>query len=44
MIRFENVSKIYPKQDHAALDSVNIDILKGELLGFQVQVNRPSYD
>ena len=32
MIRFENVSKIYPKQDHAALDSVNIDIQKGEFV------------
>ena len=32
MIRFENVSKTYPKQDHAALDSVNIDIQKGEFV------------
>jgi len=32
MIRFENVSKIYPKQDRAALDSVNIDIQKGEFV------------
>ena len=29
MIRFENVSKIYPKQNHAALDLVNLEILKG---------------
>ena len=32
MIRFENVSKIYPKQDHAALDSVSLEILKGEFV------------
>ena len=32
MIRFENVSKIYPKQDRAALDSVDIDIQKGEFV------------
>ena len=32
MIRFENVTKMYPKQDRAALDSVNIDILKGEFV------------
>ena len=32
MIRFENVSKMYPKQDHAALDSVDIDIQKGEFV------------
>jgi len=32
VIRFENVTKIYPKQDHAALDSVNLEILKGEFV------------
>jgi cell division transport system ATP-binding protein len=30
VIRFENVSKMYPKQERAALDSVNIEITKGE--------------
>ncbi len=32
MIRFENVTKIYPKQEHAALDSVDLEILKGEFV------------
>ena len=32
MIRFEKVSKIYPKQNHAALDLVNLEILKGEFV------------
>jgi len=32
VIRFENVSKVYPGQDHAALDSVNLDVHKGEFV------------
>lgn len=32
MIRFENVSKIYPGQDKAALDSVSLEVLKGEFV------------
>jgi cell division transport system ATP-binding protein len=32
LIRFENVTKIYPKQDKPALDSVSIDIEKGEFV------------
>ncbi len=32
MIRFENVSKLYPGQEKAALDSVNIEVLKGEFV------------
>lgn len=32
MIRFENVSKIYPGQEKAALDSVNLEVLKGEFV------------
>ena len=32
MIRFENVSKIYPKQDHPALDGVELSIEKGEFV------------
>ena len=32
MIRFENVSKVYPGQDHAALNSVNLDVQKGEFV------------
>lgn len=32
MIRFENVSKIYPGQDKGALDSVNLEVVKGEFV------------
>jgi cell division transport system ATP-binding protein len=32
VIRFENVSKIYPGQDKAALDSVSLEVLKGEFV------------
>ena len=32
MIRFENVTKIYPKQDRPALDSVDVEIVKGEFV------------
>jgi len=32
MIRFENVTKIYPGQERAALDSVNLEITKGEFV------------
>ena len=32
MIRFENVSKIYPGQDKAAMDSVSLEVLKGEFV------------
>ena len=32
MIRFENVSKIYPGQEHPALDNVNLEIEKGEFV------------
>ena len=32
MIRFENVSKIYPKQERPALDSVDLSIEKGEFV------------
>lgn len=32
MIRFENVSKLYPGQEKAALDSVNLEVLKGEFV------------
>lgn len=32
MIRFENVSKLYPGQEKAALESVNIEVLKGEFV------------
>lgn len=32
MIRFENVSKIYPGQGKAALDSVSLEVLKGEFV------------
>jgi len=32
VIRFENVSKIYPGQEKAALDSVNLEVLKGEFV------------
>ncbi|MCX6428360.1 MAG: cell division ATP-binding protein FtsE [Actinobacteria bacterium] len=32
MIRFENVSKIYPGQEKAALDGVNLEVLKGEFV------------
>jgi len=32
VIRFENVSKLYPGQEKAALDSVNIEVLKGEFV------------
>ena len=32
MIRFEHVSKIYPGQDKAALDSVSLEVLKGEFV------------
>ncbi len=32
MIRFENVSKLYPGQDKAALDSVNLEVTKGEFV------------
>jgi hypothetical protein len=29
MIRFENVTKIYPGQERPALDSVSLEIVKG---------------
>ena len=32
MIKFENVTKIYPRQERAALDGVNLHIEKGEFL------------
>ena len=32
MIRFENVSKLYPGQEKAALDSVNLEVVKGEFV------------
>jgi cell division transport system ATP-binding protein len=32
VIRFENVSKLYPGQEKAALDSVNLEVLKGEFV------------
>ena len=32
MIRFENVSKVYPGQEHPALDNVNLEIEKGEFV------------
>ena len=32
MIRFENVTKLYPRQDKAALDGVNLEITKGEFV------------
>ena len=32
MIRFENVSKIYPNQEQAALDQVDLEIQKGEFV------------
>ena len=32
MIRFENVSKLYPGQEKAALDGVNLEVLKGEFV------------
>ena len=32
MIKFENVTKTYPRQDKAALDGVNLDIAKGEFV------------
>ena len=32
MIRFENVTKIYPGQERAALDSVSLEIIKGEFV------------
>jgi len=32
VIRFENVSKIYPGQEKAALDGVNLEVLKGEFV------------
>jgi cell division transport system ATP-binding protein len=32
LIRFENVTKLYPRQDKAALDSVNLEITKGEFV------------
>ena len=32
MIRFENVTKLYPKQEKAALDKVSIEIEKGEFV------------
>ena len=32
MIKFENVSKIYSGQDRPALESVNIEIVKGEFV------------
>ncbi len=32
MIRFENVTKLYPGQERPALESVNIDITKGEFV------------
>ena len=32
VIRFENVTKIYPGQDRPALDSVSLEIVKGEFV------------
>ena len=32
MIRFENVSKLYPGQEKGALDSVNLEVVKGEFV------------
>jgi cell division transport system ATP-binding protein len=32
VIRFENVSKLYPGQEKAALDSVNLEVVKGEFV------------
>ena len=32
MIRFENVTKLYPRQEKAALDGVNLEIAKGEFV------------
>jgi len=32
LIRFENVTKVYPKQDRPALDRVDLDIAKGEFV------------
>ena len=32
MIRFENVTKLYPKQEKPALDKVSVDIEKGEFV------------
>ena len=32
LIRFENVTKLYPRQDKAALDGVNLEIAKGEFV------------
>lgn len=32
MIRFENVTKIYPGQERSALDGVNLEIIKGEFV------------
>ena len=32
MIRFENVTKLYPRQDKAALSGVNLEIAKGEFV------------
>ena len=32
MIRFENVSKLYPGQDKAALDGINLEVTKGEFV------------
>jgi cell division transport system ATP-binding protein len=32
VIRFENVTKLYPKQEKPALDRVNLDIAKGEFV------------
>lgn len=32
MIRFENVSKLYPGQEKAALDDVNLEVIKGEFV------------
>lgn len=32
VIRFENVSKLYPGQEKAALDSVSLEVLKGEFV------------
>ncbi|TRZ87572.1 MAG: cell division ATP-binding protein FtsE [Streptomycetaceae bacterium] len=32
MIRFENVSKVYPGQDKAALEGINLEVTKGEFV------------
>jgi cell division transport system ATP-binding protein len=32
VIRFENVSKLYPGQEKAALESVNLEVVKGEFV------------